>query len=111
MSKELKPLRWSKERASDPPAITMSASSFLSISAPRIKALRAEEQAVETVHVSLLSPQRLTMSSVSEPKDQFACMSGAKSILPTVVPEINTERIELISLTDNPASDIACRVA
>ena len=47
----LNPLRWNLLNASEPPAITRSTSSLLSISEPRIIELRADEHAVDIVHV------------------------------------------------------------
>ena len=109
--RELNPLRWNRLRASVPPAMTMSASLFWSISEPRMMALSAEEQAVEMVHTSAcFKPARSAISRVELPQScfskrgnrvssSFICKRtrSVMSIPPTVVPEMTATRFPFIS--------------
>ena len=64
----LNPFKWNFDKASAPPAITISASSLLNISAPTAMAFKDAEQAVLTVHISALIPQMLAISEVQLPQ-------------------------------------------
>ena len=128
---ELKPLRWKRERASVPPATTMSACPALSSRAPSIMALAADEQAVERVVVSPKMPKWSAMSCVLLPqswcfrKSRLRSSSGMSkhssvmSIPPTVVPDTSTMRgflsvacmADFSFSTSMPASSSAWRMA